>query len=63
MMAKEAKHAMLRHGKLDSSSLILKPFSDTTFERNDDISSQIGYILMLCDGLGHSHILDYSSKK
>jgi hypothetical protein len=53
----------IRFVKLDKSSLKLLAFTDASFANNRDLSSQIGYILVLADGAGHANILHWSSIK
>lgn len=38
-------------------------YADASFATNADESSQIGFIILLCDGTGHSHVLSFSSRK
>jgi hypothetical protein len=38
-------------------------FTDASFANNKDLSSQIGYILVLADGSGRANILHWSSTK
>lgn len=36
---------------------------DASFGTNDDLSSQVGYIVHLCGGEDQSHVVDYASYK
>ena len=38
-------------------------FTDASFTNNRDLSSQIGYILVLADGTGYANIIHWSSTK
>jgi hypothetical protein len=49
--------------KLEKESLQLMVFTDASFANNKDLSSQIGYILVLADGSGRANILHWSSTK
>lgn len=62
-LAKDPAVNGLQFLPLNHTSLVLKVYADAAFSCNDDLSSQIAYIIILCDGEGHAHILDYSSKK
>ena len=44
-------------------SLHLKCYADASFASNDDLSSQLGYVILLCDAEDRCHILDYASRK
>eukprot|EP00170_Pyropia_yezoensis_P005362 contig_21761_g5376 len=44
-------------------SLRLNVYADASFASNDDGSSKLGYIILLCDDRGACHVLSYSSKK
>ena len=49
--------------KLDKNSLQLLVFTDASFANNKDLSSQIGYVLVLADISGKANILHWSSVK
>ena len=53
----------LRFVKLEKESLQLIVFTDASFANNRDLSSQIGYILVLADGANRANILHWSSTK
>lgn len=53
----------LKMQKLDIDSLHLKVFSDSSFANNKDLSSQLGYIVLLCDKHSRCNILHFSSHK
>lgn len=61
-LSKEYKFAGFLYRKL-GDSLTFKAYADALFAKNDDLSSQVGYVILLCDTSGRSHILDYSSNK
>jgi hypothetical protein len=49
--------------KLDKNSLQLLVFTDASFANNKDLSSQIGYVLVLADSSGKGNVLHWSSVK
>lgn len=49
--------------KLYINSLHLKVFSDSSFANNLDLSSQLGYIVLICDKHDRCNIIHYSSHK
>jgi hypothetical protein len=53
----------LRFVKLEKDTLRLLVFTDASFANNRDLSSQIGYVLVLADGAGRANILHWSSTK
>lgn len=53
----------IRFVKLDKESLKLLVFTDASFANNKDLSSQIGYILVLADAKGRANVLHWSSIK
>jgi hypothetical protein len=53
----------LRFVKLDKHSLQLMVFTDASFANNRDLSSQMGYVLVLADGANQANILHWSSTK
>ena len=48
---------------LDLDTLHLRVYSDASFASNDDSTSQLGYIILLCDANDRCHVLSFSSKK
>jgi len=38
-------------------------YTDASFASNDDLTSQLGYIILLCDKSNRCHVLQYSSRK
>lgn len=61
-LARDDRVGGLRYRKL-GEPLTLKAYADAAFATNYDLSSHIGFIIILCDSSGRAHILDYSSKK
>ena len=53
----------LRFVRLDPTNLKLLVFTDASFANNKDLSSQIGYVLVLADASGHANIIHWSSIK
>lgn len=53
----------LLYQKLDMDRLELRIYADASFACNDDLSSQIGFIILMCDSSNVSDILYYASKK
>ena len=53
----------LKHHVLNEDSLRLVVFSDASFANNPDLSTQLGYVVVLADGTGRSNILHFSSYK
>jgi len=49
--------------KLDKESLRLIVFTDASFAGNRDLSSQIGYVLVLADSSGRANTIHWSSTK
>ena len=61
--AKSTRSLVLRYGPLERASLHLRVYADASFASNDDMSSQLGFIALLCDGADRCHLLTYASKK
>ena len=61
--AKATKDLCLRYTKLERESLHLRVYADASFASNDDLSSQLGYVVLLCDAEDRCHVLTYVSKK
>jgi hypothetical protein len=53
----------LRFIRLDPKSLRLMVFTDASFANNKDLSSQIGYVVVLADATNQANILHWSSIK
>ena len=53
----------LRYEPLDISTLHIRAYVDASFATNDDHSSQLGYVILLCDAMDRCHFLDFASKK
>ncbi len=56
-------HKGLKFIKLDTKTLKLLVFTDTSFTNNKDLSSQIGYIIILADITKKANIIHWSSIK
>eukprot|EP00171_Calliarthron_tuberculosum_P023435 IDg23435t1 len=61
--AKSSTRVCLSYPKLEKSTLHLRTYADASFATNDDGSSQLGYLILLCDSKNGCHILSYSSRK
>lgn len=53
----------LKFTLLDKDTAHMRVYADAAFATNDDLSSQIGFVIFLCDIKNTCHILDFSSKK
>jgi hypothetical protein len=60
---KKTVDRVLKFPKLDLSTLYLRVYSDASYASNSDGSSQLGYIIFLCDASGTCQPLFWSSKK
>ena len=49
----------LRQTKLDADSLYLRVYTDSSFADNDDLSAQLGHIVLLCDASGRCNVIHY----
>eukprot|EP00168_Porphyra_purpurea_P020863 TRINITY_DN895_c0_g1_i6.p1 TRINITY_DN895_c0_g1~~TRINITY_DN895_c0_g1_i6.p1 ORF type:complete len:1091 (+),score=259.84 TRINITY_DN895_c0_g1_i6:1132-4404(+) len=61
--AKDGRDQALRYLPLDTNTLQMRTYADASFAGNRDLSSQVGYVVLLCDASGRSHVLAYSSRK
>lgn len=61
--ARSTEDLVLSYRPLDRSTLHLRVYADASFASNDDNSSQLGFIILLCDAADRCHVLAYSSKK
>lgn len=61
--AKVGRILRLHFPPLDRSTLRLRVYSDSSFANNADQSSQIGYVVLLCNGSGRAHVLSFTSRK
>ena len=59
---KKTAERVLKYEKLNLDELCIKGFADSSFANNLDNTSQIGFIILLCDKT-KCHILHYASKK
>ena len=53
----------LKFIKLDQKTLQLLVFTDASFANNKDLSSQIGYVIILTDAIKRANIVHWSSVK
>ena len=53
----------LKYGKLDENSLHLRVHADASFGTNDDPTSQLRFLVLICGKEDNCHILDFASKK
>jgi len=61
--AKATKTLSPMYSPLEKETLHLFVYADACFASNDDLSSQLGYIVLLCDGHSRCHVMTYSSRK
>lgn len=60
---RKTKPFLLRIKSMEEKKLHIRVYSDASFGTNIDLSSQIGFIVLLCDQVGNLHVLDYASRK
>lgn len=61
--AKAGRDLALYYPMLDRQTLRLRVYADASFAGNADLSSQLGFVILLCDASGRSHVLSYGSRK
>lgn len=61
--ARSTADLVLSYRPLDRTTLHLRVYADASFASNDDNSSQLGFVILLCDAVDRCHVLAYSSKK
>jgi len=61
--AKKGRDVALSYPPLDRSTLRVRAYADASYANNRDGSSQIGYLILLCDASGRAHVLSFSSRK
>jgi Reverse transcriptase (RNA-dependent DNA polymerase) len=61
-LKKDPSHSLKFH-KLKLKSLRLKVYSDSSFANIEDLTSQLGYIILLTDMTGICNVIHYSSHK
>lgn len=49
--------------KLDPETLHIRVYADSSFANNEDLSTQLGYLVLLCDARKRCNVLHYSSHK
>ena len=52
----------LRYGRLHYGTLHLRVYTDASFGTNEDLTSQLGFVVLLCDAENNCH-MDVASKK
>lgn len=62
-IASKSSSRQLVYYPLDKKTLHLRVYADACFANNEDLSTQMGFIILLCDHSNSCHVLDYSSKK
>ena len=60
---KATREMGLRFVKLDPETLRLVLFTDASFANSDNLSSQMGFVIVIADGQNNANILHYGSKK
>ena len=53
----------LKYNGLDDDTLSLRVYTDASFGTNEDFSSQLGFVVLICDASNRCHVLEFSSKK
>ena len=53
----------LRFGPLNTNTLQIRVYADAASETNLDCSSQLRFVILICDASNSSHFIDFSSKK
>lgn len=53
----------LQYIKLTSGKFQLRAYADASFASNDDMTSQLGYLILLCDEDNNCNIIEFVSKK
>lgn len=53
----------LKHKKVHIKSLQIKVYSHGYFSRNNDSSSQVGYMIFLTEKYDNANLIDYASDK
>jgi len=61
--AQKGRDVALRYPALDLTSVRIRAYADASYATNKDGSSQVGYVVLLCDASGRAHILSFSSRK
>lgn len=49
--------------KLDLQTMYMRVYADGSFADNEDLTTQLGYLVFLCDASGSCNIVQYSSHK
>lgn len=56
-------HLKLKFQHLDTGSMHIRAYSDSSFANNEDLLSQLGFIILLCDKSLRCNVLHYASYK
>ncbi len=59
----ESRELSLRMHKLDGKTLHIRAYADASFATNNNMTPQLGYIVLLCDNLENACVLHYASYK
>lgn len=59
--AQESQRCSIRQQRLDRNTLQLKGFTNSSFAKNLDLKSQLGYVILLTDASGKANILHFAS--
>lgn len=62
-VAKTMRQEELAFKSLNQYTLHFHVYADASFSSNEDLSLQLGYIILLCDSTGRCHVLDFTNKK
>lgn len=62
-MARKSAESGLLYEKQDRALLEIRAYVDYCLVSNEDISSQLRYVILFCDAAGVFHVLYYSSGK
>lgn len=62
-LAQKRHPNFLSYRKLELESVHIRVYSDAAFATNDDLSSQLGFLILLADENDRCHIIEYASKK
>ncbi|GAB0494020.1 hypothetical protein MMPV_005309 [Pyropia vietnamensis] len=58
--ARATKDLILRYDSLERESLDVRVYDDASFASNDNLSSQLGYVVLLRDGTDRCNVLTYA---
>lgn len=52
-----------RYAPLNENKVHMRVYTDASFATNDDLTSQLGYLVLVCDDNHRCHVLNFASKK